>query len=150
MKNVGDRTISGRLIITSMTDRNVVRLERDGKRTIVADRYDGKRFNGPNDVVVKSDGAVYFTDTVFGMRGGADSPARALPFNGFYLVKNGKATLLGSDKDHPGEFPNGITLSPDEKVLYVTAGFGKPCDTTCCLTIQWPMGGCSSRQAMTE
>ncbi|HTA45706.1 MAG TPA: hypothetical protein VK789_24830, partial [Bryobacteraceae bacterium] len=60
---MGDRTISGRLIITSMTDRNVVRLERDGKRTIVADRYDGKRFNGPNDVVVKSDGAVYFTDT---------------------------------------------------------------------------------------
>jgi gluconolactonase len=142
-KNVGDQTISGRLailligsnglaldpqgrlIITAMTDRTVVRLERDGTRTILAGRYDGKRFNGPNDVAVKSDGAIYFTDTVFGMRGGADSPNRELPFNGFYLVKDGKVTLLGSDKDHPGEFPNGIALSPDEKVLYVTAGFGK-------------------------
>ncbi len=143
VKNVGAQTISGRLailligsnglaldpqgrlIITAMTDRNVVRLEPDGTRTLIADRYDGKRFNGPNDVVVKSDGAVYFTDTPFGMRGGADSPSRELLFNGFYLVKNGKVTLLGSDKDHPGEMPNGITLSPDEKVLYVTAGFGK-------------------------
>jgi gluconolactonase len=120
-KNVGDQTISGRLailligsnglaldpqgrlIITAMTDRTVVRLERDGTRTILAGRYDGKRFNGPNDVAVKSDGAIYFTDTVFGMRGGADS----------------------LNRDHPGEFPNGIALSPDEKVLYVTAGFGK-------------------------
>lgn len=143
VKNVGDQTISGRLailligsnglaldpqsrlIITAMTDRNVVRLEANGTRTLIADRYDGKRFNGPNDVVVKSDGAIYFTDTPFGMRGGADSPSRELPFNGFYLVKDGKVTLLGSDKDHPGDMPNGITLSPDEKVLYVTAGFGK-------------------------
>jgi gluconolactonase len=143
VRNVGDQTISGRLailligsngltldargrlIITAMTDRTVVRLEKDGTRTILADRYDGKRFNGPNDVVMKSDGAIYFTDSVFGMRGGADSPARELPYNGFYLIKDGKVTLLGSDKDHSGDFPNGITLSPDEKVLYVTAGFGK-------------------------
>ena len=143
VRNVGDQTFSGRLailligsngltldaqgrlIITAMTDRTVVRLEKDGTRTILADRYDGKRFSGPNDVVMKSDGAIYFTDSVFGMRGGADSPARELPYNGFYLIKDGKVTLLGSDKDHPGEFPNGITLSPDEKVLYVTAGFGK-------------------------
>lgn len=143
VRNVGDQTISGRLailligsnglaldpqgrlIITAMTDRTLVRLEPDGKRTIVADRYDGKRFNGPNDVVVKSDGAIYFTDTPFGMRGGANSPSRELPFNGFYLVKDGKVTLLGGDRDHPDEMPNGITLSPDEKVLYVTAGFGK-------------------------
>lgn len=47
---------------------SVVRLEKGGTRTIIADRYEGKRFNGPNDVVVKSDGAIYFTDTVFGMR----------------------------------------------------------------------------------
>ena len=143
IKNVGDQTISGRLailligsngltldpqgrlIITAMTDRTVVRLEKDGARTILADRYEGKRFSGPNDVVVKSDGAVYFTDTVFGMRGADNSPARELPYSGFYLVKDGKVTLLGSDKDHPGDFPNGITLSPDEKYLYVTAGFGK-------------------------
>ena len=111
-----------RLVITAMADRNVVRLEKDGTRTLLADRYEGKRFSGPNDVVVKSDGAVYFTDSVNGLRGGATGPARELPFNGFYLVKDGKVTLLGGDKDHPGDFPNGITLSPDEKYLYVTAG----------------------------
>ena len=115
----------GRLVITAMADRNVVRLEKDGTRTMLADRYEGKRFSGPNDVVTKSDGAVYFTDSVNGMRGGGDSPARELPYNGFYLVKDGKVTLLGGDRDHPGEFPNGITLSPDEKHLYVTAGFRK-------------------------
>jgi len=143
VKNVGDQTISGRLailligsngltldgqgrvLITAMTDRNVVRLEKDGRRTLLADRYQGKRFNGPNDIAYKSDGAVYFTDTVFGMRGGADSPSREIPFSGFYLVKGGKVTLLGSDKDHPGEIPNGIALSPDEKYLYVTQGFRK-------------------------
>jgi gluconolactonase len=143
VRNVGDQTISGRLailligsngltldaqgrlIITAMTDRNVVRLEKDGRRTLLADRYEGKRFNGPNDIAFKSDGAIYFTDTVFGMRGGANSPSRELPFSGFYLIKDGKVTLLGSDKDHPGEIPNGIALSPDEKVLYVTQGFNK-------------------------
>jgi gluconolactonase len=115
----------GRLIITAMADRTLVRLEKDGARTILADRYQGKRFSGPNDVVVKSDGAIYFTDSVNGLRGGAQGPARELPFNGFYLVKDGKVTLLDSDHGPLGDFPNGITLSPDEKYLYVTSGFGK-------------------------
>ena len=114
-----------RLVICAMTDRNVVRIEKDGTRTVLADRYQGKRFSGPNDIVVKSDGAVYFTDSVGGLRGGDDSPQRELPYNGFYLVKDGKVTLLGSDEGHPTDFPNGIGLSPDEKYLYVTAGFGK-------------------------
>jgi len=132
IKNVGDQTVSGRLailligsngltldpqgrlIVTAMTDRTLVRLEKDGSRTILADRYQGKRFSGPNDVAVKSDGAIYFTDTVFGLRGADRSPAREIPFSGFYLVKDGKVTLLGSDRDHPGDFPNGITLSPDD------------------------------------
>jgi gluconolactonase len=115
----------GRLIITAMADRTVVRLEKDGTRTMLADRYEGKRFSGPNDVVVKSDGAIYFTDSVNGLRGGGDGPLRELPYNGFYLIKDGKVTLLGGDKDHPGDAPNGIAFSPDEKRLYVTAGFRK-------------------------
>jgi gluconolactonase len=115
----------GRLVITAMADRNVVRLEKDGTRTLLADRYEGKRFSGPNDVAVKSDGAVYFTDSVSGLRGGANSPARELPYNGFYLVKDGKVTYLGGDRDAPSDFPNGIAFSPDEKHLYVTAGFHK-------------------------
>jgi gluconolactonase len=142
--NVGQQTVAGgriailligpnaltldaqqRLVICAMTDRNIVRLEKDGTRTVLADGYQGKRFSGPNDVIVKSDGAVYFTDSVGGLRGGDDSPQRELKYNGFYLVKDGKVTLLGSDDGHPADFPNGIGLSPDEKYLYVTAGFGK-------------------------
>jgi gluconolactonase len=108
-----------------MADRTLVRLEKDGSRTTLADRYEGKRFSGPNDVVVKSNGSIYFTDSVNGLRGGGDSPQRELPYNGFYLVKDGKVTLLGGDRDRPGDFSNGIALSPDEKTLYVTAGFRK-------------------------
>src|ERR1700679_974399 len=115
----------GRLIITAMTDRAAVRLERDGTRTLLADRYQGKRFNGPNDIVGKSDGAIYFTDTIWGLRGAEKSPDRELPYSGFFLIKDGKVSLLGGDKDAPGDGPNGIALSPDERHLYVTAGLSK-------------------------
>jgi gluconolactonase len=112
----------GRVVVTGMNDRNVYRVERDGSRTVLADRYDGKRFNGPNDLTVKKNGSVYFTDTVWGLRGAAKDPAREIPFSGFYLIKDGTVALLGSDADAHGGMPNGITMSPDEKVLYVTAG----------------------------
>ena len=100
----------GRLIVTAMNDRTIYRLERDGTRTILADRYDAKRFSGPNDIVVKSNGAVYFTDTPWGLRDAEKDSQRELPFYGFYLVKDGKVTLLGSDMDAHGGIPNGITL----------------------------------------
>jgi gluconolactonase len=105
-----------------MNDGTVYRLEKDGTRTILAAKYDGKKFSGPNDIVVKSDGAVYFTDTPWGLRGAEKDPNRELPFYGFYLIKDGAVTLLGSDKDAHGGIPNGITLSPDERYLYVTSG----------------------------
>ncbi len=92
---------------------------------MLADHYQGKRFSGPNDLAVKSDGAVYFTDSVFGMRGGAKSPAREIPFNGVYRIKDGAVTLLTSDEKDPTAAPNGIVFSPDEKYLYLTAGFAK-------------------------
>src|SRR5688572_22797671 len=57
----------GRLVVATHGDRNVVRLEKDGARTVLAERYDGKRFSGPNDLVVKSNGALYFTDAIFGL-----------------------------------------------------------------------------------
>ncbi|HSG64190.1 MAG TPA: SMP-30/gluconolactonase/LRE family protein, partial [Gammaproteobacteria bacterium] len=60
----------GRLIYLATPDRAVMRLERDGTRTVLADRYDGKRFNGPNDLWIRSDGAMYVTDSVFGIRDG--------------------------------------------------------------------------------
>jgi len=116
----------GRLVICAMPDRTVVRLEKDGTRTVLADKFEGKRFNGPNDVIVKSDGAIYFTDSISGLRGANASPLRELPFNGFYLVKDGQVTLLEPKLRDPqtagNAFPNGITLSPDEKHLYVTLG----------------------------
>jgi gluconolactonase len=115
----------GRVIFCAMADRTVVRLEKDGTRTVLADRYEGKRFGGPNDVVLRSDGALYFTDSVNGLRGGGRSPERELDFSGVYLAKDGKVTLLASDKDLPGGFPNGITFSPDEKHLYLNFGFLK-------------------------
>jgi gluconolactonase len=74
--------------------------------------------------VGKSDGAIYFTDTVWGLRGAERSPGRELPYSGFLLINDGKVTLLGGDKNNPGDGPN-IALSPDEKHLYVTAGSSK-------------------------
>lgn len=115
----------GRLVVTAMNDRTVYRLEADGTRTVLADRFEGKRFNGPNDLVVASNGDIYFTDTVWGLRDAERDTARELPFSGFFLIRNGRVTLLGSDQNAPGRFANGITLSPDEKVLYVTSGGGR-------------------------
>src|SRR4029453_12516380 len=112
----------GRLVVCSPAGRVVMRIEKDGTRTILADRYEGKRFNGPNDVVVKSDGAIYFTDGNSGLRGGAAGPARELRLNGFYLIKDGTITLLDSNQDFPDAFPNRTTLSEDERHLYVTFG----------------------------
>lgn len=110
----------GRIVIATHGDRNIVRLEKDGTRTVVADRYEGKRLNGPNDLAVKSNGALYFTDNQFGLRGGPKSPARELPFFAVFLVKNGKVEAVA--KDPEGGLPNGIAISPDEKCLYVGSG----------------------------
>ena len=114
----------GRLVFCASPDGTIVRLEADGSRTILADKYQGKRFNGPNDVVVRSDGGLYFTDSDFGLRGGRNSPQKELPFNGVYFVKDRQATLALKDSDLGG-FPNGIALSPDERYLYLNAGFTK-------------------------
>ena len=127
--NIGSNGLTldrqGRLIIAAMTDRSITRLEKDGSRTTLADRYDGKRLNSPNDLVVKSDGAIYFTETTSGMRGRDESPSRELPFHGVYLIKD-PSTPLGAggtlrllDKDPQGFAPNGIAFSPDERTLYV-------------------------------
>lgn len=117
----------GRPVWCAMPDRRVMRLEEDGTRTVVAEEYDGKRFSGPNDLVYRSDGTLYFTDSIFGLRGaesGRESPYREIPYNGVFMVKNGKVSLLVKDKELGGD-PNGIALSPDEKVLYVSADYNR-------------------------
>ena len=114
----------GRFVWCASPDGTIVRLEKDGTRTVLADKYQGSRFNGPNDLAIRSDGAIYFTDSDFGLRGSSKSPDKQLSFNGVYLVKDGKTTLLIDDKQLDG-FPNGVTLSPDEKYLYLTSSFKK-------------------------
>lgn len=107
----------GRLTIDQQGNRRVVRLEKDGKVTVLADRYERKRFNSPNDLVYKSDGALYFTDPPFGLPKYADDPRKELPYSGVYRVSpDGKnVRLLTTDL----KGPNGLAFSPDEKYFYV-------------------------------
>jgi len=114
----------GRLVWCASPDGTVVRLEKDGTRTVLAGTYEGKRFNGPNDVVVRADGAALMTDSDFGLRGGRKSPLKQLNFNAVYFIKDHQVKILIKDKDLGG-FPNGIALSPDERYLYLNAGFKK-------------------------
>lgn len=102
----------GRLIVCEHGNRRVTREEKDGKITVLASHYEGKRLNSPNDVVVKSDGSIYFTDPPYGCK----PEERELPFQGvFRLSPDGKLSLLVDDFDRP----NGLAFSPDEKVLYI-------------------------------
>lgn len=103
----------GRIIFCAQGDRAVVRIEKDGKRTILADRYDGKRLSRPNDVVMKSDGTLYFTD-----RRPANNPLMELPSAAVFMIRNGEVRMVIQDD----QGPNGIAFSPDEKHLYVTSG----------------------------
>ena len=110
----------GRVVFCAHGDRAVKRVEKNGTVTVLTDRIDGKRFSGPNDLVYRADGTLYFTDFVGGLRGGAASPLREIPYGGLYMLKGGLPVLL--DKDPLGGTPNGLALSPDERTLYLGAG----------------------------
>jgi gluconolactonase len=107
----------GRLVLCQHGDRRIARLGDDGKSFVtLADRYQGKRFNSPNDSTYKSNGDLYFTDPPYGLIGKNDDPTKELKVNGVYrLAKDGTVTLLTGDMT----YPNGIAFSPDEKTLYV-------------------------------
>ena len=111
----------GRLVIATWAGRSIVRVEKDGKRTVLADSYEGKRFGGTNDLTVKKDGAIYFTDTYGGLRLREKDPRKELDFNAVYMWKDGKLTLVV--KDVPNT--NGLAFSPDEKILYVNGSFDR-------------------------
>jgi gluconolactonase len=104
----------GRLVLCTWAGRSVDRIEKNGKRTVLADRYEGKRFGGPNDVVVKNDGAIYFSDTVGGMRGKEKDPSKELESQAIYMIKDGKVSVAIQDIPTP----NGLAFSPDEKYFY--------------------------------
>lgn len=106
----------GRLTLCEHGDRRVARLEKDGRKTTLADRFQGKRFNSPNDLVFKSNGDLYFTDPPYGLEGREKDPKKELSFQGVYRLKpDGELTLLTDALT----FPNGLAFSPDEKTLYV-------------------------------
>jgi gluconolactonase len=110
----------GRLIWCADNDRALMRLEKDGTRTVLSSGRDGRHFSGPNDIVVRKDDGVYLTDNDFGLRDAGKSPLKEMP-NGIWLVRDGESTLVLDDKALGG-IPNGIALSPDEHFLYLSAG----------------------------
>lgn len=105
----------GRLSINQHGNRRVVRLEQNGEVTVLADRFEGKRLNSPNDLVYRSDGTLFFTDPPFGLPKFYDDPRKELPYSGIFALYQGKLKLTSTDL----KGPNGIAFSPDEKYLYV-------------------------------
>lgn len=105
----------GRVTINEHGNRRVTRLEKTGFLTVLADRYEGKRLNSPNDLVYRSDGALFFTDPPFGLPKVYDDSRKELPYSGVFSLLNGKLQLVSTDL----KGPNGIAFSPDEKYLYV-------------------------------
>jgi gluconolactonase len=105
----------GRLIIDQHGNRRVIRIEKKGPVTVLADRIEGKRLNSPNDIVLRSDGVIYFTDPPYGLPGFYSDKEKELDYQGVFMIRNGVVSVVA--KDCGG--PNGIAFSPDEKYLYV-------------------------------
>jgi gluconolactonase len=108
----------GRLVIATWAGRSIDRIEPDGSRTVLADKWEGKRFGGPNDLVIKKDGAIYFTDGYGGLRGRDKDPRKEIDFSGIFMLKDGKVSL--AIKDIPNT--NGVAFSPDQRILYANGG----------------------------
>jgi gluconolactonase len=111
----------GRLIWCADNDRQVMRMEKDGTRTVLSGGVNGRRFSGPNDIAVAADDTVYVTDNDFGLRDAGKNPDKQLQ-NGIYRIKDGKTSLVLSSADLGG-IPNGINLSPDGKWMYLNSSF---------------------------
>lgn len=108
----------GKLLEANSGGRSVMRVDPASKaKTTLADRFEGHRFNSPNDLIAASDGTIYFTDPPYGLADGDKSPVKEMPFNGVYrLAKDGTVTAI----DRTLTLPNGVGLSPDERTLYVS------------------------------
>ncbi|RKE37984.1 gluconolactonase [Paraburkholderia sp. BL23I1N1] len=119
------RDRQGRLVTCEHLTRRVTRTEYDGSITVLADRYRGKRFNSPNDVIVKSDGSIWFSDPTFGIDSfyegelqESELPACVYRIDG----QSGEVTVVADDVLGP----NGLAFSPDESVLYIVESRGVP------------------------
>jgi gluconolactonase len=123
--NGNTRDRQGRLVTCEHQGRRVTRTEYDGSITVILDRFDGKRLNSPNDVVVKSDNSIWFTDPPFGILGNyeGDRAAPELPTNVYRVDgRTGRATVVAGDINGP----NGLCFSPDESRLYVVESRSVP------------------------
>jgi gluconolactonase len=120
------RDRQGRIIACEHRGRRVVRFEYDGAITVLADQYQGKRLNSPNDVVVKSDGSIWFTDPPFGIGGyyEGEKAVPELPHTNVYRIDGhtGALSLVADDVNHP----NGLAFSPDESILYIVESRAEP------------------------
>ena len=94
----------GRLLLCQHGDRRVVRQEKDGKLSVLADRYEGKRLNSPNDIVVKSNGDIYFTDPPYGLPEKDKDPARELDFQGVYRISQDAKLTPAYEGIEPAEW----------------------------------------------
>jgi gluconolactonase len=105
----------GLLTLCQHGNRRVIRVNPHGDITVLADAFEGRRLNSPNDLVYRSDGTLYFTDPPFGLPGQFDDPEKELPFSGVFRVADGEVSLLTDEL----QGPNGLAFSPDERLLYV-------------------------------
>ena len=122
--NGNTRDRQGRLVTCEHDTRRVTRTEYDGGITVLADKFDGKPLNSPNDIVVKSDDSVWFTDPPFGILGNYEGHVATpeLPTNVYRLDKSGQLTVATGDVNRP----NGLAFSPDESKLYVVEAAANP------------------------
>ncbi|EJN08830.1 SMP-30/gluconolactonase/LRE family protein [Herbaspirillum sp. YR522] len=119
------RDRQGRLLACEHLTRRVTRTEYDGSITVLAERYNGKRFNSPNDIIVKSDGSIWFTDPPFGIAGEweGDKQTSELPHSVYRIDgQSGKLSLVTDTLAGP----NGLAFSPDEKLLYINESRATP------------------------
>ena len=105
----------GSVWMVQHTNRQIVKIAPDHTMTPVVSKFEGKRFNSPNDLVFAKDGSMYFTDPPYGLPKFDDDPSKELPFNGVFKLKDGKLQVIITDMTRP----NGLAFSPDEKTLYV-------------------------------
>jgi gluconolactonase len=123
--NGNTRDREGRLVTCEHGGRRITRTEHDGTVTVLMDSFEGKRLNAPNDIIVKSDGTIWFSDPTFGIRGHYEGePATPeLPTNLYrFDPASGRATVMAGDIDQP----NGLAFSPDERILYVVESGTRP------------------------
>jgi gluconolactonase len=106
----------GSVLLCQHGNRRIVRIDKDRHVSLLVDRWNGKRFNSPNDLVFKSDGALYITDPPYGLVKQDDDPTKEIKFNGVFRYADGKVTPVIRDLTRP----NGIAFSPDEKYLYIS------------------------------